>query len=141
MSLTTFIKNDLTSKILSGDNLPTNMSLIVLSRQYGVSITPVREAIGALIEEGIIDKLPNRRLRINPEIIGTGAPRETVAFPPEPADWGEKLLDEVMLESLSKQAVYLRENLLAEKYNVGRSIIRHTFTHAFRSNASRISRC
>ena len=104
------------------------MSLLDLSRQYGVSITPVREAIGALIAEGLVDKLPNRRLSINPELIGTGAQEEPIGYPPEPADWGETLLEEVMLESLRKQAVYLREILLAEKYQVGRSIIRQVFS-------------
>ena len=104
------------------------MSLVELSKQYGVSITPVREAINTLVEEGVIEKLANRRLRINPAMIGTGAPVEVIGFPPEPADWGEKLLDEVMLESLSRQSIYLRESLLAEKYKVGRSIIRNIFS-------------
>jgi DNA-binding GntR family transcriptional regulator len=60
-------------------------------------------------------------------MIGTGGCREPVDFPPMPDDWDEILLEEVMQESLRKQAVYLRESLLAEKYGAGRSIIRQTF--------------
>jgi DNA-binding GntR family transcriptional regulator len=57
-----------------------------------------------------------------------GEPQERVVQPPTPPDWGEILLDEVMLASLSRQAVYLRESSLADKYRVGRSIIRQTFS-------------
>lgn len=128
MSLTAFIANDLKSRILTGENLPVSLSLIDLSNHYGVSITPVREAVTMLVAEKYIDKLPNRRLQINSEMIGIGDSREPVDFPPMPEDWGEILLDAVMQESLRKQAVYLRESLLAEKYNVGRSIIRQTFS-------------
>jgi DNA-binding GntR family transcriptional regulator len=128
MSLTTFIHKDLRSRISTGNDLPESLSLIDLSNHYGVSITPVREAVTHLIEDGYIDKLPNRRLRINPERIGTGDVGEPVTFPPMPEDWGEILLEEVMQESLRRQAVYLRESLLAEKHKVGRSIIRQTFS-------------
>jgi DNA-binding GntR family transcriptional regulator len=128
MSLSAFIANDLKLKILSGDDLPTSLSLVDLSSLYGVSITPVREAIGTLIEEKYVDKLPNRRLRLNPAMIGSGTPGDLVELPPKPVNWAEILLEEVMHKSLQKQGVYLREGHLSEKYGVGRSIIRHTFS-------------
>jgi DNA-binding GntR family transcriptional regulator len=128
MSLTSFISKDLKSKILAGADLPVSLSLNDLSVHYGVSISPVREAVNSLITEGYIDKLPNRRLRINSEMIGTGDTSEPIDYPLIPEDWGEMLLEEVMHESLRKQAVYLREGFLAEKFGVGRSIIRQTFS-------------
>lgn len=128
MSLTAFITKELKSRILAGVDLPESLSLIDLSVHYGVSISPVREAVSNLITEGYIDKLPNRRLRINSAMIGTGDTTEPVDYPLIPKDWGEVLLEEVMHESLRKQAVYLREGFLSEKYGVGRSIIRQTFS-------------
>lgn len=128
MSLSVFIERDLKSRIQSGDDLPLDLSLIGLSQRYGVSITPIRKAISALVAEGFIVRLPNKRLRINPVKIGTGVVREDVDRPPSPSDWDEIFLVEVMHESLRKHVVQIRENSLAEKYNVGRSVIRHTFS-------------
>jgi DNA-binding GntR family transcriptional regulator len=107
--------------------LPANLSLADLSRHYGVSITPVRDAMQALVSEGFILKLDSRRMEINPEKIGTGGSDLVLDFPKGPAEWDEVLLDEVMFASLSLVGVYLREGPLAEKYQVGRSIIRGTF--------------
>ena len=76
----------------------------------------------------LVEKLENRRLRIAPRMIGTGAAEEAVGTPQMAEDWGAVLLDEVMHESLCKQAVFLREGRLAEKFHVGRSIIRQIFS-------------
>ena len=67
MSLTQFIEHDLKARILSGNDVPESLSLADLSSHYGVSITPVRDAITALVDQRFIDKMPNRRLKINSE--------------------------------------------------------------------------
>jgi DNA-binding GntR family transcriptional regulator len=65
---------------------------------------------------------------VNPNKIGIGGDDEVAARPKRPSDWDEILLDEVMHASLSLASVYLREGVLAEKYGVGRSIIRSTLS-------------
>jgi DNA-binding GntR family transcriptional regulator len=127
MSIATFIKQDLKQRIQSGATLPANLSLADLSRHYEVSITPVRDAIQMLIDDGYLRKLENRRIEVNPQKIGIGGDGESISPPRRPSDWDELLLNEVMHASLSLAAVYLRESAIAEKHQVGRSIIRSTF--------------
>jgi DNA-binding GntR family transcriptional regulator len=109
--------------------LPANLSLAELSRHYDVSITPVRDAIELLVDEGYLTRKGNRRIEVNPSRIGIGDGEEwTSSRPKLPEDWDEVLLDEVMHASLNLAAVYLRETSLAEKYGVGRSIVRGVFS-------------
>ena len=119
---------DIRTHIEDGRELPSALSLPELSKHYRVSITPVRHALIALEEQGYLSRLPNRRLKINPNKFGSGRTTHEVTQPKEPSDWADILLDEVMVASLSRQAVFLREATLAEKYSVGRSIIRHIFS-------------
>lgn len=127
MSIKDFIKNDLKRRIQSGESLPVHLALADLSRYYNVSITPVSKAVESLIEDGYLRKKENRHLELNPDKIGTERVVSTPDFPKGPAEWDEIILDEVMHSSLSLSAVYLREGPLAEKYGVGRSIIRTSF--------------
>ena len=127
MSITDFIKNDLKRCIQSGEALPGHLAIADLSRHYKVSITPVSRAVDSLIEEGYLRKRGNRQLEINPAKIGAEGEFSPLAFPKGPAEWDEIILGEVMLSSLNLSAAYLREGPLAEKYGVGRSIIRTSF--------------
>lgn len=128
MSIAAYISQDIKRRIRTGSTLPAHLSLADLSRHYEVSITPVRDAIQMLVEGGYLLRLANRRIEVNPEKIGIGGDDEQVAPPRGQADWDEILLDEVMHASLSLVAVYLREGALAEKHQIGRSIIRSTFS-------------
>lgn len=130
MNLITYIKKDLQHKIQSGKELPRNISLMNISEYYDVSLTPVRKAISKLIEEGFVLKKPNGRLLINQEKVGTDLSSETLKSPNTPNDWDRILIKEVMLKSLKRETIYLRETILVQKYQVGRSIIRQTF-HRF----------
>lgn len=128
MSIATYISQDIKQHIRAGATLPAHLSLTELSRYYDVSITPVREAIQALVEEGYLRKLANRRIAVNPAKIGIGGGHVQLSLPKGPSDWDEVLLEEVMHASLSLAAVYLREGALAAKHGVGRSIIRGAFS-------------
>jgi DNA-binding GntR family transcriptional regulator len=48
--------------------------------------------------------------------------------PPTAQDWDRILIREVMLASLEREPVHLREEALAEKHQVGRSIIRQSLS-------------
>lgn len=128
MSIATYICQDLRQRIRTGATLPAQLSLTDLSRHYDVSLTPVREAIQALIDEGYLQKLANRRIIVNPAMVGVGGDDERLVLPKEPPNWDSVLLDEVMHATLSLVSVYLREGDLAAKHGVGRSIIRGAFS-------------
>jgi len=128
VKLATYIQQDLQGRIRSGRCADGKLTLSGLSQHYGVSLTPVRTAIRVLIEKGYVRKLPNGRLAVNTERVGTGEPGEAVPTPPTPEDWDRILIRDVALASLGRDAVYLREEALARKHDVGRSVIRQTFS-------------
>jgi DNA-binding GntR family transcriptional regulator len=126
-SLTDYIFNDLKRRIQSGEDVSSRLSLAELAKDYGVSITPLRNAMNALIEGGFVVKLPNRRLRLGKHRPRRGGPSRPMPVPPTPSDWDSALLKEVTLSSLRSHATYMREEVLARKLSAGRSIIRQAF--------------
>ena len=62
MSLVARIKNEIGSCLERSEDLQIPLTVQGLSQHYGVSYTPVREAIGELIETGLIRKKSNGRL-------------------------------------------------------------------------------
>lgn len=127
ISLTDYIVEDLKRRIQSGEDVSSRLSLAELAKDYGVSITPLRNAMNALIAGGFVEKLPNRRLRLGKRRARAGASSRPVPVPPTPSDWDSALLKEVMLSSLRPHAIYMREEVLARKLSAGRSIIRQAF--------------
>lgn len=128
VSLTAYISRDLENRILSGDLDDGYLSLVALAAHYDVSITPLRAAVQELVDKGVLIKLPNRRLRANPGKSRKTAPRVAFSVPPTQQDWSEVLIKEVVQTSLCPYPVYLREDTLAKKYGVGRSIVRQVLS-------------
>jgi DNA-binding GntR family transcriptional regulator len=128
MELTDYIAEDLRGRIRSGVRLPCAVSLPALAKHYGVSLTPVRGAVAQLLADGCIEKLPNGRLSVVPA--GKKSPQKFLAVqrPPTAQDWDRLLIREVMLASLEREPVHLREEALAEKHQVGRSVIRQSLS-------------
>lgn len=126
MELTDYIAEDLRGRIRSGVRLPCAVSLPALAKHYGVSLTPVRGAVAHLLSEGCIEKLPNGRLAVVPGKKKSPQQFRVVPPPPTAQDWDRILIREVMLASLQREPVHLREEALAEKHQVGRSLIRQS---------------
>jgi DNA-binding GntR family transcriptional regulator len=124
--LTDFVEQDLKARLLSGTNLPEKLTLAGISEHYGVSMTPIRIAVGNLIQAGILEKLDNGQLGIGVKPARSAKPK-AVLPPPSASDWNLRLLKEVMMASLGAEGVYLREEAMARKYGVGRAVIRQTF--------------
>jgi len=128
-TLTHYVEEDLRRRIQTGQELPHPLTLARLSQYYQVSLAPVRGALDTLIEEGLICKKEgNGRIEVNPEKIDTSRSYQPVASPMRPDDWDRILIKEVVLASLSGTAIYLREEALAHKHGIGRSVIRSTFS-------------
>jgi DNA-binding GntR family transcriptional regulator len=91
-------------------------------------MSPVRTAMITLVKAGLLKQKSNGRLIFNPTPVGRKPASARIALPPVPRDWDNILLQEVVRASLRNELVHLREESLARKYRVGRSIIRHTLS-------------
>lgn len=126
MELTSYIAEDLRARIASGVELPCKLTLHALAEHYGVSLTPVRGAIARLVADDCVERLPDGRVSVVP--MKRRAPKRTIRIaPPRTApDWDRLLIRDVMLASLNREPVPLREEALARKHRVGRSVIRES---------------
>lgn len=128
MLIATYIKDDLAARLKSGHALPAPLTIDSLAAHYDVSFTPVRTALAELVEEGLIEKGPNRRLVVRQTL--AAAPSELHAVhlqppPSRPRDPFEIVANDLVQLSLQGRAVYLREEVTAEKYSISRSAIRN----------------
>jgi DNA-binding GntR family transcriptional regulator len=131
MKLTSYIKEDLLLRIQSEHAIPHPLTIAHLSEHYGVSYTPVKTAVAELIQEGWLFRKSTRgRLEINKQKTGSRTRKRVIHCPRSPEDWDRVLLIDVALASLNRAASYLREEPLAQKHNIGRSVLRQAF-HRF----------
>lgn len=128
MSIASYIKEDLAARMKSGHELPVELTIDSLAEHYNVSFTPVRTALAELINEGLLEKGPNRRLTAatSPDA------RSRLPFAPDlphrpqsPFDAMDVIVSDLVQLSLKGEPIYLREEATAEKYNVSRGAIRN----------------
>lgn len=137
MSITTYIKNDLASKLRSGGETPVQLTLDSLAGYYNVSLTPVRTAVAELIDEGLLHKGENNRLTANtpsgdesrprrPPLMAESPPMaESPSLPESPRDSYDVIANDLVQLSLTGEPVYLREKATADKYGISRSGLRN----------------
>lgn len=121
MQITTYIKEDLSARLKSGQALPAPLTIDALSEHYNVSFSPVRTAIAELIDEGLVVKGPNRRLVAVRQRKGATQPIRPPVLPP---DHFTTISSDLVKLSLRGDAIFLREEATAEKYGISRSAIR-----------------
>jgi len=126
MKLSEFIKEDLKNSIAATGRLPARPSLPALAEHYQVSLTPVRAAVRELVRENYLLKGRNGRLAVNPDHPGNGEETVELQAPERPRDWEAVLSEEVLRLSLSGHEGYLREEATAERYGIGRTVVRQT---------------
>ena len=131
-TISQYIERDLAGRIGTNQDLPTQLTLHSLSRHYGVSPTPVREAIRRLLADGVLVRQGNGRLDVNRAGRGFGGGvchgDAGEQKPPRRAlDLASDLEAEVVRKSLRGEGDYLREEATAERYGVGRTAIRQAF--------------
>jgi len=129
MSISSYIRDDLSVRLRTSQELPVELTLDSLASFYNVSFTPVRAAVAELIENGLLEKGSNRRLARSSNIelqASTGS--DTPALPQRPREPFEIVRDELVRLSLKGgETVYLREETTAEKHGISRSAIRNIF--------------
>ncbi len=130
MNIATYIRNDLGSRLEAGRQLPAELTLDALARHYEVSYTPVRTAIAALTEDGLLTRKSNGRLEAA-EVPTDGAETKYHSSKNAPApsakDPGALIIDELVRLSLAGKTIHLREEATAEKYGLSRSAMRNLF--------------
>ncbi len=130
MSITSFVKQDLRSRLRSGRELPAGLTLESLADHYEVSFTPVRAAVAELVMEGVLLKGANRRLVPAPgaaESHGSPADVSEESIPKPPRDLLKLVEGDLVEFSFEREAVFLREEAAAQRYQVSRSAIRNVF--------------
>lgn len=126
MTISTYIKDDLTAQLQSGRELPVQLTLDSLAMHYKVSLTPVRAAVTELIEEGWLAKGANKRLTATaPRRRNGRRTRRELKLPKPPRDPFEVIASDLVQLSLKGEPIYLREEATAEKYDISRSAIRN----------------
>jgi DNA-binding GntR family transcriptional regulator len=131
-TISQYIERDLAGRIGTNQDLPAQLTLHSLSRHYGVSPTPVREAIRRLLADGVLVRQGNGRLDVNRAGRGFGGGvchgDAGEQKPPRRAlDLESALAAEVIRKSLRGEGDYLREEATAERFGVGRTAIRQAF--------------
>jgi DNA-binding GntR family transcriptional regulator len=124
MSIATYIKDDLAAQLKSGRELPVQLTLDSLAGHYDVSLTPVRTAVAELVDEGLLEKGPNRRLEATLPRRKRSRTHQT-KLPEPPQDPFEIIASDLVWLSLRGESIYLREEATAEKYDISRSAIRN----------------
>lgn len=146
-TISSFIERDLAGRIRSDQVAPSGLTLPALARHYGVSFSPVREALRHLIAEGVLLKRPNGRVEVNPSGPQGGRastqPHIPAPGPPRQAEQLEAdLAAEIIGRSLRGDDAYLREEATAARHGVGRTAIRQVFGRlAGRGLIEHIPRC
>jgi DNA-binding GntR family transcriptional regulator len=129
-TISQYIQRDLAGRIASRAGPPAALTITALARHYGVSFTPVREALAALVAEGTLFKQDNGRVEINPAQARRSSSTHangTTVLPRCPAALESALADDVIGRSLRGEEGYLREEATAARHGVGRTAIRQVF--------------
>ena len=128
MTISEHIENDLRERIRRDDLKSDKLTLAQLAEQYDVSLTPVRVALDRLVETKYILKGNNGRLRINKRRKSKSKSKTRPLSPPLATyDLDKTITEEVIQLSIKGESIYLREESSAQKYGVGRTVIRQAF--------------
>ena len=123
MSLVTRIKNEIGSRLERSEDLQIPLTVQGLSEHYGVSYTPVREAIGELIGVGLIRKKSNGRLEATPPNKRTKKSNFLTKQESEKKPV-ENITKELVEISLGGEECFVREEATASKHGLTRSTLR-----------------
>ena len=122
MTLSDEIARDLPHRLRSAAAKPERLTLAFLASAYGVSATPVRQAIERLAAEGVVERLPNGRLVLARR--GSKSRRRRAPSAKASLPLAEIVEREVLRRSLRGDDEFLREEALAERFGVGRTRLR-----------------
>lgn len=142
MTLAERIQRDLTRLLAQREPLPFKLSLSGIARHFGVSPMPVRVAVQAMVDAGILSKDEAGRLTVNPDKLPDAASIHPDDLDAESASIHDQIVAEIVNRGLTQDEHYLRETATAEQYGVGRTVVRRVFSElAGRGLLVHIPRC
>lgn len=121
MTIAQHIERDLAERIRSRRGPPLRLTLGALATEYGVSATPVRQAIDRLVDTGVLTRLENGRLSASARPKGQ---RRRSRPATEERDVGAEVEHHVLRMSLRGEHGFVREEAFAERLGVGRTRLR-----------------
>lgn len=125
MNLSDRIEQDLAARLAADQPLPFRLTLSDLARHYGVSAMPVRQAVERLVDAGHLLRQDNGRLEAaagRPSVPSVAAPQ--LAGTDLTDDIDQRITGDVVLRCLTSDTHYLREAAVAERFGVGRTVVR-----------------
>jgi DNA-binding GntR family transcriptional regulator len=135
VNISQYIENDLIEKIRGGEQLPAKLTLATLAAQYEVSLTPVRAALENLIDAKFILKGDNGRLSINTRRKSKTPHKKREADSGIPhRNYDEIITEDIIHLGIQGEPAYLREESSAQRYGVGRTVIRQVFNRLAGAN-------
>ena len=87
MTLTDDITRDLTQRLRAQRQMPEQLTLAALANEYGVSATPIRQALARLMDSGLVERLANGRLSPGHKDDTRTPPRKKAARNPRLTIW------------------------------------------------------
>ncbi|NRA39393.1 MAG: GntR family transcriptional regulator [Planctomycetes bacterium] len=143
MKLIDRIYTDLAQKIIERRDLPT-LTLPALAAHFSSSTRPVRQAVDKLIEHKLLIKSANGRLHVAENITKTlcGKIKKTLVTTDPLGINEERLLGKLIRYSIEGFQDYLREENMAEEFNIGRGNLRQFFSnYANRGLLEHVTHC
>lgn len=128
MTLALRIQHDLTALLAHETELPCRLTLTGISEHFGVSPMPVRIAVNNLVDAGILIKQDNGRLDVDRSKIPADLPNADSDAPLAESGLDQQIANDVVMRSLTKPEHYLRESATAERFGVGRTVVRRIFS-------------
>jgi len=128
--------DDLESRVRGNRGVPDDWTLAALAEMYGVSITPARQAVAELVDRGVLIREDNGRVRVDRRRLGRGASKAAGrasdapaarAASVRPGDPTRDITEAVIAMSITGQDAYVREEVTAERFGVGRTVVRRVF--------------
>lgn len=126
MTIARQIASEIEHGVRLGRELPFKLTLQGIAAHFGVSVMPARQATEQLVERRVLIQQPNGRLIPNERLKSPPAPKRPVAAS---ADIFPDLVRFVLNKSLRGDEAFLREEETAERFGVGRTIMRQHFQH------------
>lgn len=125
MTIREYIKNDLIWRIVHQQELPSPITLNSIAKEYNVSLHPARQAVNDLIEERFLNKSSTSRLSIN-DIKRNKTIKQKIKRPKK-INIEKTIQSDLLKLSFKGKVQYIREEAMAERYQIGRTVLRRIF--------------